>query len=215
MRLTKHTHATVTLENDGATLVIDPGSYTPDAAELIAATATVLITHDHPDHIDAEALGAALDARADLRVFGPAAALALLDGHGRAGQVTTVAEGDELALDGFTVMAFGRDHAVIHRDMPAMTNVGYLVDGAVFHPGDAYTVPPEKVDTLLVPTSGPWTKLGEAVDFIRGVQPRRAIQIHDLMLSDTGRASTGQFLGPDGLGGVPFETLDLGASVEL
>ncbi len=59
MRFTKLGHSCVRLEKDGAALVIDPGTWSDAAAALNGATA-VLVTHEHPDHLDAEAIRAAL-----------------------------------------------------------------------------------------------------------------------------------------------------------
>ncbi|TPW78280.1 MBL fold metallo-hydrolase [Schumannella sp. 10F1B-5-1] len=191
MELTKHTHATIVLTDGDRSLVIDPGAYTPNSAELVAGTSAVLITHDHPDHFDAGILTAALDAQPELHVWAPANVAAELGAHD--GRVTAVAAGDTFEAAGFPVEAVGGSHAVIHADVPEMSNVGYLIAGEVYHPGDAYFVPEASVATLLVPTSGPWTKLGELVDFVRAVKPARAIQIHDLMLSDAGKSSFAQF----------------------
>ncbi len=49
----------------------------------------------------------------------------------------------------------GELHAVIHPDIPRVTNVGFLVEGGkVFHPGDALTVPDHPVETLDAPGHG-------------------------------------------------------------
>ena len=75
MQLTKHAHACVTLEKDGDHLVVDPGSFTPDAAELVSGTTTVLITHEHPDHFEESVMASAIASRPDLQVFGPASVM--------------------------------------------------------------------------------------------------------------------------------------------
>ena len=211
MELTKHTHATIVLAKDTTSLVIDPGAYTPNSKELVAGTTAVLITHDHPDHFDADLTNAALAAQPELRVWAPASVTAVLDDSD--GRVITVAAGDSFEAAGFDVTVFGDGHAIIHGDVPLMDNVGYLIDGTVFHPGDSYEVPAVPVEVLLVPTSGPWAKLGESVDFVRGVAPARTIQIHDLMLSDAGRGSFAQFIGD--LTGLPLETLAPGTTVTV
>jgi len=74
-------------------------------------------------------------------------------------------------------------------------------------------VPDVPVDTLLLPTSGPWTKLGEAADYLRAVKPRQVVEIHELMLSDLGRQSTRAILG--GLTGVETTVLTPGQSLDL
>ena len=211
MELTKHTHATVALEKDGASLVIDPGAYTPNSAELVAGTSAVLVTHDHPDHFDAGILNAALAAQPELRVWAPASVVDALDsGDGR---VVAVSAGDSFTAAGFEITTVGEHHAPIHQDLPPMDNVGFIVDGSVYHPGDSYFVPEADVDILLLPTSGPWAKLGEGVDFVRAVAPSRTIQIHDLMLSDAGRGLFTQTI--SGLSGIPLETLELGQTVTV
>lgn len=211
MDLTKYTHATVVLTKGETTLVIDPGAYTPNSKELVEGTNAVLVTHDHPDHFDASILKAALAAQPDLRVWAPASVVAALESSD--GRVTAVSAGDTFEADGFDVAVVGEHHAVIHRDLPLMDNVGYVVESTVYHPGDSYFAPEVPVDVLLVPTSGPWAKLEEAVDFVRAVSPKRTIQIHDLMLSDVGRGSFAQFIGD--LSGKPLETLEAGQTVTL
>jgi L-ascorbate metabolism protein UlaG (beta-lactamase superfamily) len=193
MQLIKHAHACVSLVGDQGRIVIDPGTLTPDAAEAVAAAEAVLITHEHFDHFDEELLAKALDARPELRVYGPESVVGRWEG--RRGQITAVAAGDRHTIGGFDIAVFGELHALIHRDMPRVTNVGYLVDERLYHPGDAYHVPEAPVETLLLPTSGPWTKLGEAVDYVREVAPKQAVQIHEILLSDMGQQSAKAMVG--------------------
>ena len=75
----------------------------------------------------------------------------------------------------------------------------------MYHPGDAYFVPAASVTTLLLPTSGPWMKLGEAADYVRAVRPEHMVSIHDLLLSETGKMINSQFLGEQGLTGHPAD----------
>ena len=61
MRLTKYSHACVRLERDGAVLVIDPGTLSERAA--LDGVDAVLVTHEHFDHLDVEALTEAREKR--------------------------------------------------------------------------------------------------------------------------------------------------------
>lgn len=214
MQLTKYAHACVSLAKDNARIVIDPGTFTPDAAEAVSTADAVLITHEHFDHFDDNLIAGALEARPDLRVYGPASVVDRWQ-SARRGQVTSVAAGDTVRIAGFDVAVFGDLHASIHRDVPRVTNVGYLVDGGLYHPGDAYFVPDAPVDTLLLPTSGPWTKLGEAVDYVRAVKARRLIQIHELMLSDLGQQSVARMLSPAMLSDTPLSIVPIGETVTV
>jgi len=213
MKLTKHEHACVVLEKDGGSLVIDPGSFSQGAAEIIAGAEAILITHEHMDHVNEAAINAALKDRPVLRVYGPPALASVLGAN--PDQFTAVGAGDELSVAGFSVSVHGTTHAVIHPDIPTIANVGYLVDGSVYHPGDAYHVPAAPVCTLLLPTSGPWMKVGEAADYVRAVRPQQLVQIHELLLSDIGLYLANTLLGEQGLTGMPVTQIPTGESLTL
>ena len=213
MQLIKHAHACVSLVGDQGRVVIDPGTLTPDADAAVAAAEAVLITHEHPDHFDEELIAKALETRPELRVYGPESVVGRWSA--RRGQVTAVAAGDRHAVGGFDIAVFGDLHALIHRDIPRVTNVGYLVDERLYHPGDAYHVPEAPVETLLLPTSGPWTKAGEAADYVRAVSPKQAVQIHELMLSELGQQFSARTIGRGGLTDVPVTIVPPGEAISV
>jgi L-ascorbate metabolism protein UlaG (beta-lactamase superfamily) len=201
MRLTKFSHACVRLENDGGTLVIDPGGLSePDAA---VGAGAILLTHEHADHVFRPHLEAAIAANPDLEIWtNPAVAEQLVD---LGVPVHAVTHGDTFTAAGFDVHVYGEKHAVIHRDLPVIANVGFHVGGAVFYPGDAFTVPEESVDTLLAPTGAPWLKMSEAIDYFIEVKPRLALSTHD------GVWSPGALGLVDNLLGVFGKSLEAGA----
>jgi L-ascorbate metabolism protein UlaG (beta-lactamase superfamily) len=128
--------------------------------------------------------------------------------------VEVVHDGDELTLGGLGVRVAGREHAAVHPDVPRVPNVGYLVGGRLFHPGDALTVPGEPVEVLAVPAGAPWLKLAEAVDYLRRVGPRVAVPVHEKVLSAAGIALHYRLL--DELGGTTaLRVLDDGRPLEL
>jgi L-ascorbate metabolism protein UlaG (beta-lactamase superfamily) len=128
--------------------------------------------------------------------------------------VEVVHDGDELTLGGLGVRVAGREHAAVHPDVPRVPNVGYLVGGRLFHPGDALTVPGEPVEVLAVPAGAPWLKLAEAVDYLRRVGPRVAVPVHEKVLSAAGIALHYRLL--DELGGkTALRVLDDGRPLEL
>ncbi|WP_354030708.1 MBL fold metallo-hydrolase [Curtobacterium sp. 1544] len=169
MILRKYAHPTVVLEENGKSLLIDPGTFTAAAPELIRAAAAVLITHEHPVHADVDLVTAALDGQPTLTVWAPASVAALLPD--RPDRVRVVAPGDSGIVAGFRVAVVGGAHAIIHPDLPVSANVSYIVEENVYHPGDSYFVPDEPVRTLLVPMSGPFAHLEKIIDFIRAVTP--------------------------------------------
>jgi hypothetical protein len=108
----------------------------------------------------------------------------------------------------------GELHAVIHPDVPRITNVGYLVDdGRVFHPGDALTVPDQPVHTLLVPVMAPWSKISEVIDYVREVEPRSTIDVHDALINDLAHPVYSDRIGA--FGGAQHLRLEPGQSTTL
>jgi L-ascorbate metabolism protein UlaG (beta-lactamase superfamily) len=213
MRLTKFGHSCLLVEEGGARLLLDPGGYS-EGFEALEGLTAICVTHQHPDHLDTGRLRALLDANPGARVVSDEGSAPAL---GEAGaEVEVVGDGDELTLGGLEVRVAGRDHAVVHPDVPVVPNVGYLVGGRLFHPGDAFTVPEEPVELLAVPAGAPWLKLAEAVDYLRRVGPRVAFPVHEKVLSERGQAlHYGQLerLGAGDRGS--FRNLDDGRPVEL
>jgi L-ascorbate metabolism protein UlaG (beta-lactamase superfamily) len=183
VQLTKYSHSCVRVERDGAVLVIDPGAFSE--REALYGVDGVLLTHEHVDHLDVEALADALGKRPSVTVYTHPDVLPKLGGL--AGAVTTVESGEAFTAAGFGVRAYGGWHAVIHPEIPRVVNLGFLIEDSVYHPGDSFDVPEgAQVETLFVPVSGPWLKLAEAVDFVRAVAPRRAYAMHDSLLAESG-----------------------------
>jgi L-ascorbate metabolism protein UlaG (beta-lactamase superfamily) len=191
MHLTRYGHACIRLEHNGTVIVIDPGVYS-DPRALDGAHA-VLVTHEHADHFAEAAVRAAAEADPAMRIWADRPVADQLGGLG--GRVTAVGDGDTIDIEGIGVEVHGELHAPIHPDMPTGSNVGFLLDGTVFHPGDAFTVPTRPVDTLLVPVHGPWSKTGEVIDYLREIKPRRALPIHDGGLSEGGNELVDSLLG--------------------
>jgi len=212
MELIKYGHACVVLCEGERRLVVDPGAFT-DPAALDGASA-VLVTHEHPDHFLADRLRAAMDADPALEIWTNGSVAGQLEGLG--GRVHVVGHGDAVSVAGFDVHVHGELHAQIHPEMPRVKNVGFLVDGQVFHPGDALTVPDEPVATLLLPVHAPWSKASEVIDYVRAVHADQAYAVHDGLLNDTGLGLIGGLLGERGPGTpTPFSRLAPGDSVEL
>jgi L-ascorbate metabolism protein UlaG (beta-lactamase superfamily) len=212
MELQKHGHACVVLVEGDRRLVIDPGAFTDPAA--LQGAGAVLITHEHFDHLEPERLRAALDADPALEVWTNSSVAGQLEGTG--GRVHVVGHGDTVTAAGFEVSVHGELHAVLHPDIPRIANVGFLVDGQVFHPGDAFTVPEEPVTTLLLPVHAPWSKMSEVVDYVREVGADQAFGVHDALLSDLGQGFAATFLGEGGPGTpTPYGRLQPGDTVEL
>jgi len=183
MRLTKFGHSCLLVEEGRARMLFDPGVFS-DGFEGLEGLTAVLYTHQHADHIDPERLRGLLDRNPAARVVSDEGTARLL---GEAGaEVEVVGEGHEFEIGGVGVRVAGREHEVIHPDIPVVPNVGYLVGERLFHPGDAFTLPGRPVEVLAVPAGAPWLKVSEAIDYLRAVGPKVAVPVHEKVLSTVG-----------------------------
>lgn len=209
MRLIKYGHACVRLEDGDRRLVIDPGTWSQ--AEALDGVSDVLVTHEHSDHVDVDRLVAAHQRNPNLTVHTIAPVAKELGVLGDS--VHTVEVGHQFTAAGFTVKVVGGEHAEIYEGLPGCANVGFVVDGEVYHPGDSLFVPEMKINSLLVPASAPWLKLREAIDFVRAVRPARAFPIHDGLFNELGQGNFDRWLQMKG--GTAFERIPLGESVPI
>lgn len=177
MRITRYGHSCLLVEDGDARVLLDPGVFSAGFERLRGLTA-VLITHQHADHLDGDRLR-------ELLAHNPDAALHVDEGTGPllADLPHRVVRAGDVLDAGVRVDVLGSQHAVIHEDLPRIPNVGYLVAGRFFTPGDALTVPEADVEVLGLPTAAPWLKLSEAVGLFRSVAPRLAFPVHDAVLS--------------------------------
>lgn len=183
MQLVHLGQSCVLAEAAAARLLLDPGVYSSGFEKLTELDA-ILVTHQHPDHLDIDRLPALMDANASAELIVDAGSAPLLTGAGIAHRV--VRPGDRLELAGTTVEVIGGEHGVIHPDVPVVPNNGYLIDGGagtILHPGDSFTPCDRDIDVLLLPTAAPWLKISEAVDYLRAVDPGLAVPIHQAILA--------------------------------
>jgi hypothetical protein len=67
----------------------------------------------------------------------------------------------------------------MHSSIPLSDNLGFFIDKRLWYPGDSFTDPKRPVEILALPVSGPWMKIGEAVDYALLVKPDIAFPVHD------------------------------------
>ena len=196
MRITHLGHAAVLAETDDARILIDPGNISNSWHSLTDLDA-VLITHQHPDHLDPENLPTLVEANESAAILVEPSVFDLIN----AGKLPSLGEraaalpaDDQVAIGDVLITAVGGQHAIIHRDIAPIGNVGYVLRSegqpTLFHPGDALDTVPDGIDILAVPAYGPWAAMKETIDFVRAVGALEGFPIHDELLSDRGRSLT-------------------------
>ncbi|WP_395242843.1 MBL fold metallo-hydrolase [Agromyces sp. MMS24-K17] len=212
MRITKHEHAALEVVDDDATLIIDPGKFTPlfDDATGVAA---VVVTHEHDDHWTPEQLDGIRAKSPHVRILGP-------DGVVRAAaaagiEVERVAPGDAVEVGPFRLRFFGGKHAVIHESLPVIDNVGVLVNDALYYAGDSFVEPGVPVEVLAAPANAPWMKVSEVMDYVVAVAPRQAFGTHEMLLSPPGKAlANARLTWATEQGGGTYSALEPGDAIE-
>ena len=211
MRITKYEHACFVASIGDKKLVVDPGSFTvplPDMNNIVA----VVITHEHADHWTPEHLAHIKANSPEAKFFGPAGVAAAASDF----EFSVVKDGQKVEVDPFTLEFFGEKHAQIHSSIPLVDNVGVLINDSVFYPGDSFTLGPIGVDVLAVPASAPWLKIGEVMDYVAAVKPKRSFATHDMINSVIGNGMAAQRItAMTEQAGGEFIALSPGDSIEI
>lgn len=193
MRITHLGHACLLVELADARILLDPGGWSPQAYDQRELDA-ILVTHQHPDHVDRERLPDLLRANPQARIITDPETAALLRGDGV--EAEPFGPGDQATVGAATVSGVGELHALIHDELPRVHNTGMRLtaDGepVLFHSGDALDAEPGPVDVLSFPLSAPWQRSREMTAFLRRIAAPHAVPVHDALLSAAGR---GLYLG--------------------
>lgn len=177
-------HAAVLIEARDTRVLIDPGNVSVAEAFDLDGLDGIVVTHQHPDHLDPDRIGALLERNEGATLLcDPETADRV--GHGT---WTAHTHDDETHVGGLTILGVGTVHAVILPALPRVANTGVLVSAegepTFFHPGDSYELAPEGVDVLALPLGAPWAKISETVDFVARVSPATLFPVHDATISE-------------------------------
>lgn len=182
MRISKYEHALLVVEQAAAQLVIDPGSYSnlPALQNVVA----VVFTHLHDDHTSLEHAQTISRNFPAVKMFGTQEVVEKLTGL----NVQAVYHGDHYEVGPFQVDFYGDLHQVIHRSIPLVQNVGVMINSQLYYPGDSYTFPEQSVEILACPTSAPWLRISDVIDFLDLIRPKKCFATHNALLSEQGHA---------------------------
>ena len=186
VKITRMGHAAVLIEASDTRILIDPGVLSVDAAFELEGLDGIVVTHQHPDHVDRERIVTLLERNDGATLLCDPESADLLE----VGTWTAHTHDDESYIGALTVLGVGAQHAEIVPQLPRIANTGVLVSAegepTLYHPGDSYEHAPSEVDVLALPLTAPWAKVSETVDFVRRVSPATFFPIHDAGVSDLG-----------------------------
>ncbi|SEE88434.1 MBL fold metallo-hydrolase [Ruania alba] len=183
MEVTHYGHACLDVRTQGMRVLIDPGNLSQEPP--LSGVDALVLTHAHADHADIDVARRVHQESPQAVLLAPPDLAALWQGDGL--PVEAVRPGTAAAI-GTVVLAFsGGEHALVHRDLPVVDNVGVLVDGLLYHPGDSFDLPDGAVGLLAAPVSGPWLKIGEVMDFVAEARAELVLPIHEAHNSEVGQ----------------------------
>lgn len=216
MRLIKHGHACLELIDGTERLIIDPGVYT-EPLEGMSNVQAIVVTHQHDDHCWEEQLDRILALNPAVPIYAPSDVCERLtkNPHGDRFNTVAVYHGDLHLAGSFQLEFFGSMHAEIHRSIPLVQNTGLMVNDELYYPGDSFTRPDRPVAVLACPSSAPWLKISEVMDFVDEVKPAFSFATHNIHLSDYGHAlNNGRIQAVTEQHGGRFQFVQVGEEIE-
>lgn len=198
MVIEKFLHSCLRITHDGYRLLTDPGAFCfADGRvkpEDLGPVNVILLTHEHPDHFEPEALRTIVQHQ----VLNKALNTVILAHPPLAEKVRAaglpcedIAPGATRTVGAFTIEAMETPHGPL--PFPVPPHCGYLINGGVkhsvsdtwslYHPGDSLVFPTGRaVDILALPVAGPWCTVVAAVEAAKALRPKFAFPIHDAII---------------------------------
>ncbi len=184
MKIRKFLHSCIFIEHGDSSILIDPGEFSfiegKFAPADIPAADAVFLTHEHSDHYFPSAL-TVITGKRKSRIVTNGSVATLLAKEGISAEV--LAPGQTTVVGSFSIEAIEAPHGTLPVSVPE--NVGYFINGTVFHPGDSLTFTLSKnPKVLLLPITAPWLAMANAVETALRIKPEIAVPIHDAIMKD-------------------------------
>ncbi len=183
MKITKFGHCCMLVEEKDLNILFDPGTNSTKQNELQNID-LIMITHTHSDHFDLDSIKKILKNNPNAKILTNTEVGKEL--KKAAIPFSILEHGQKVQVKGISIEAMGNDHAYLHHSVPCLQNTGYLIANRFFFPGDALTIPKNKIEILALPVAGPWLKLEEAIEYAKEIKPNICFPVHDGGLKSIG-----------------------------
>jgi L-ascorbate metabolism protein UlaG (beta-lactamase superfamily) len=208
MKLSKHLHACLLVEEQDKTFLIDPGVFTYQEKALdISQLETldyILITHEHPDHMFLPFIKEIIAKFPEVKIITNESIVKILEKE----TIKATSIGDEIV----TIQT--EPHEKLWDSEPP-ENVLFTIFDKLASPGDSHHFE-TKAEILALPTIAPWGSTIDAVNLALKLKPKVIIPIHDWMYKDNVRQMMNQRLSEFfKTKGIDFKALETGEVVEV
>jgi L-ascorbate metabolism protein UlaG (beta-lactamase superfamily) len=216
MRIRKYIHACLLVDANDTRILFDPGKFSfMDGAvqpEQFVDLDAIVITHQHVDHMDADALKIIAANNPSAVVLANAQIRDQLD------VPVEVFESGTRQVRNCKLTAIAAQHAAL-LNAPIPANVAYVVDDRMLHPGDSFDRSLDVckgIELLALPVTAPWTTELGVAEFALRLAPKKVFPIHDGYAKDFFLASRydnyGKYFAKEGIEFVPLR--EVGAALE-
>lgn len=173
MKISKHIHSCLLIENQGKTILIDPGIFTYQEKALdlneIAKLDYLLFTHEHPDHMYLPFVKEIVAKFPEVKIITNESIVTLLQKE----NITASSKEDTV------VKLTPVPHEKLWDSVPPENSLVTVFD-KLATPGDSHHFE-TSVDILALPIQAPWGCTTDAVNLALKLHPKVIIPIHDWM----------------------------------
>ena len=186
MKITKFLHSCLLIENEGITILIDPGSYTYQEnvfpLSMIGKIDYIAITHEHSDHMDISFLKELIHKYPMAKIIA-----------NQSINMTLIEKGIVTETE---IGQFIKTTPLPHEKMLSLlppANWGFTIFDDLLHPGDSlqFLSSPR---ILALPVQAPWEIMVQAAEKGLSAKPKVIIPIHDYHWNNNARLGFYQML---------------------
>ncbi len=181
MRIYKYIHSCLLVEEGDEKILFDPGIFSFIEGQVRPETfkdvSTVIITHQHPDHVDVSALK---------NILALSGAVVITNSEGKTALqkenigVQVLEEGDYRTKN-MTIHALPAAHEkILSPTLPQ--NTAYIINDAFLNAGDSFASSLSAlkgIQALALPVTAPWNTELAVAQFAETIAPQIVIPVHD------------------------------------
>ena len=176
MKISKHIHSCLLVEDAGKVILVDPGNYTAAEHALDIHSLTQLdeiaITHEHQDHLDIPTIKELIIKFPRVKIYSNVAVKDILSNE----------KIEVLTTNNENVQMTPVPHEKIWLGTP-VENIMITIFGRLTTPGDSHSFI-TTTDILALPITAPWGSTTDAVELAIKLKPKVIIPIHDWQWKD-------------------------------
>ncbi len=181
MHVYKYIHSCLVVEEGADKILFDPGVFSfvegKVRPETFSDVTTIIITHQHPDHVDMAMLK---------EIIAKSGATVLTNSEGK---TTFAMQGIEAMLleegshhtKNCTIRALPAAHEkILSSTLPQ--NTAYVINDTFLNPGDSFDAlltPLKGMKAMAVPSMAPWTTEIAIAQFVETMRPQMILPVHD------------------------------------